>query len=42
MSFHIDYIFYYGNISLKSKLVMVEDDEFGCCSDHYGLLAQDY
>ena len=38
----IDYIFYYGNINLKSKLVMVEDDEFGCCSDHYGLLAQDY
>lgn len=38
----IDYIFYSGEINLKSSLVMVEGDEYGCCSDHYGLLAKDY
>lgn len=38
----IDYIFYNGNINLKSSLVMVDGDGYGCCSDHYGLLAEDY
>lgn len=37
----IDYILYCGKIDLKSKIAMVEDDEYGCCSDHYGLLAED-